>query len=133
MQKKKKKTGTEIELAKTASPFNSIGASSAIDRTASNYLNAGEKVRKIRKLIETGTYDSDIARYISGTLVHMFQGILEDIDKKEQPAHSSYRDMENLDFQISLTDNYYMNPNSMHLCFPMKIKKLSDEDDDIDA
>ena len=41
--------------------------------------------------------------------------------------------MENLDFQILLTDNYYTNPNSMHLCFPTKIKKLSDNDADIDA
>ena len=41
--------------------------------------------------------------------------------------------MENLDFQTLLTDNYYANPNSMHLWFPMKIKILSDSDDDIDA
>ena len=53
----------------------------AIDRTASNYLNAIEKVRKIKKLIETGIYDDRIARYM-----------LEDIDTKEQLAHSSYRD-----------------------------------------
>ena len=30
--------------------------------------------------------------------------------------------MEQLDFQILLTDNYYINPNSIHICFPMKIK-----------
>ena len=41
--------------------------------------------------------------------------------------------MENLDFQILLTDNYYTNPNSMHLCFPMKIKKLSHNDAGIDT
>ena len=41
--------------------------------------------------------------------------------------------MENFDFQIMLTDNYYTNPNSMHVGFPMKIKKSSDEDSDIDA
>ena len=40
------KTGTEIELDKIVSPFDSIGASSAIDRTASNFLNAVEKVKK---------------------------------------------------------------------------------------
>ena len=113
--------------------FDSIDASSAIDRIASNYLDAGDKIRKIRKLIETGRYDADIAKYIPGTLELVFQGMLEDIATKEQPAHSSYRDMENLDFQILLTDNYYTNPNSMHLCFPMKIKKLSDSDADIDA
>ena len=58
--------------------------------------------------------------------------MLEDIDTKEQPAHSSYRNMENLDFQIMLTNNYYTNPNSMHICFPMKIKQKSDNDSDID-
>ena len=31
--------------------------------------------------------------------------------------------MEQFDFQILLTDNYYINPNSIHVCFPMKIKK----------
>ena len=128
-----RKIGTKIELVKTVSPFDSIGASSAIDRMASNYLNAGEKVMKIRNLIEAGACDADIARYIPGTLELVFQSMLEDIDTKEQPAHSSYRDMENLDFQILSTDNYYTNPNSMHLCFPMKSKKSLDKDDDIDA
>ena len=32
-----------------------------------------------------------------------------------------------------LTDNYYVNPNSMHLCFPMKIKQLSNEANDLDS
>ena len=118
-----RKIGTEIELGKTVSPFDSIGTSSAIDRSASNYTDAGDKLSKIRKLIETGPYDADIVRYVPGTLNLIFQGMLEDIDTKEQLAHSSYRDMGNLDFQILLTDNYYTNPNSTHLCFPMKIKK----------
>ena len=32
-----------------------------------------------------------------------------------------------------LTDNYYVNPNSMHLCFPMKIKQLSNEANNLDS
>ena len=107
-----RKIGTKIELK--------LSASSTIDRTASNYTDTGDKVRKIRKLIETGTHDADIARYIPGTLDLVFQGMLEGINTKEQPVHSSYKDMENLDFQILLTDNYHTNPNSMHLCFHMK-------------
>ena len=47
-----RKIGTEVELGNTVSPFESIGVSSAIDRTASNYLDADDKVRNIRKLIE---------------------------------------------------------------------------------
>ena len=59
--------------------------------------------------------------------------MLEDINTKEQPAHSSYRHTENLHFQILLTDKYYTNPNSMHSCFPIKIKKATDRNADIDA
>ena len=90
-------------------------------------------MQKIRKLIQTGTYDADIARYIPGTLGLVFQGMLKDIDTKEQPAHSPCRDMENLGFQIMLTSNYHTNPNSMHICFPVKIKQKSDNDSDIDT
>ena len=44
----------------------------------------------------------------------VYHGMLEDIDRKEKVAHSSYKDMEQLDFQVMLTDNYYVNPNSIH-------------------
>ena len=36
-----------------------------------------------------------------------FRGMLDDINTREKVAHSSYTDMEELDFQILLTDNYY--------------------------
>ena len=117
-----RRMGTEVDIGKIVSPLDSIGASSTIDRTASNYLSAAKKVQKIRKIMQTGTYDADIARYIPGTLELVFQGMLQDIDLKEQSAHSLYRDMENLDFQIMLTNKYYTNPNSMRICFPLKIK-----------
>ena len=41
--------------------------------------------------------------------------------------------MEQFDFQILLTDNYHVNPNSIHICFPMKIKKKTNQNLDIDA
>ena len=110
-------------LGQTTSPLNDDGLSSAIDRTASDYTDAGEKVEKIRELIRTGNYDADIARYIPGVLKLVFQGMLADINTKEKPASASYKDMEQLDFQILLPDNCYVNPPSIHICFPMKIKK----------
>ena len=42
-----RKIGNEVELGATVSPFDSIGPSSAIDRSTSNFLNVGEKVQKI--------------------------------------------------------------------------------------
>ena len=79
--------------------------------------------KKMRELISTGKYVEDIARYIPGVLELTFQGMLEDINTREKVAHSSYTNMEELDFQIMLTDNYYVNPNRIHICFPIKIFK----------
>ena len=82
-----------------------------------------KRQKKIRELIITGKYDEDIAKYIPGLLELKFQGMLEDIDTREKVVHSSYTDMEELDFQILLTDNHDINPNNIHICFPIKIKK----------
>ena len=124
---------TEVELGATVSPFDSIVASSAIDRSASNFLSTGKKVQKVRKLISTGSYDAGIAKYIPGTLDLVYQGMLVDMDTKEQPAHTLYKDMESLLFQIMLANNYHSNPNSMHICFSMKIKQKIDEENDRDS
>ena len=60
--------------------------------------------------------------------------MLEDIDTGEKVAHSCYTDMEQLDFQILLTDKYYyLNPSSIHFCFPIKIKKKTNQDLDTDS
>ena len=41
--------------------------------------------------------------------------------------------MENSEFQILLTNNYYTNPNNIHICFPIKVKNATDKDADIDS
>ena len=67
----------------------------------------------------------------SSTIV--YQGMFEDIDTKVKVPHSSYKNMEQLDFQIMLTGNYYVNHNSIYLCFSMKTKKGIDMFADIDS
>ena len=128
-----KEISDKVFLWNTVSPYDNIGRLSAINRTASNYNDAKEKVKEIRELISAGGYDEDIVKYIPGLLELKFQGMLEDIDTREKVAHPSYTDMEQLNFQILLTDNYYINPNSIHICFPMKIKKKTNQNLDIDA
>ena len=70
----------KIFLGQTVSPFVDIGNSSAIDRTASNYKDAKEKVRKNN----TEKYDAHIAKYVPGILEMKFQGMLEDIDTRKK-------------------------------------------------
>ena len=90
-----------------------------------------KRLKKIRELIRTGNYDADIAIYLPDVLKLVFQGMLEDANTKEKTTNSSHKDMEELDFQILLPDNYYINPCSIHICFPMKIKKSTNEAADI--
>ena len=99
-----RKIGSEVQLGKTVSPFNTTGQSSSIDRTTSNFINAMEKVQKIKRLINTEEYDTELAKYIPGILELAFQGMIENVDTKEQVAHFLYKDMENLEFQIMLTN-----------------------------
>ena len=83
------------------------------------------KVKKIRRLIERGIYNADIARYITATLDLAFQRMIEKIMTIEQPADTTYSDKEILDFELILDNNYYTNLKSLHLCFPIRFKKLS--------
>ena len=123
----------KVTLGDTLNRYEDARRSTAIDRTASNYNDAKEKVQKIRDLISTGRYDKDLAKYIPGLLELAFQGMLEDIDTKGKTAHPSYTDMEQLNFQILLTKDYYVNPNGIHICFPIKIKKGTNKASNIDA
>ena len=103
-----------------------------MDRTTSNYNDAKEKMQKIRDLINMGKYDADLVKYIPGLADLAIQGMLDDIDTREKVAHPSYKDKEQLDFQILLTENYYFNPSNIHICFSIKIKKKSNNNSDID-
>ena len=119
-------------LGDTLNPIDDARRSTAIDQTTSNY-DAKEKVQKIRDLINMGKYDADLAKYIPGLTDLAIQGMLDDIDTREKVAHPSYKDKEQLDFQILLTENYYVNPANIHISFPIKILKSSDNTADIDS
>ena len=119
-------------LGDTLNPINDTRRSTAIDRTTSHYNDAKEKVQKIRDLINMGKYDADLVKYIPGLADLAIQGMLDDIDTREKVAHPSYKDKEQLDFQILLTENYYVNPSNIHICFPIKFKKKSNNKSDID-
>ena len=79
-----------------------------------------------------GKYDADLTKYIPGLMDLAIQGMLDDIITREKVAHPSYKDKEQLDFQIPLTENYYVNSANIYICFPIKIKKKSNNSSDID-
>ena len=67
----------DVKIGSLVTPFQSVGKSPAVDKTVSDFGNANLKVKKIRRLIECGVYDVNIARYIPGTLDLMFQEMID--------------------------------------------------------
>ena len=84
-----RKIDNELQLGKTVSPFDTTGQSSSVDSTASKLISASEKVQKIKRLINTGEYDADLAKCMPGMYVKVCQGMIENVDKKQQVAHIS--------------------------------------------
>ena len=52
--------GDGVHIGQSVIPFQSVGKSATIDKTAFDFENANLKVEKIRSLIERGIYDADI-------------------------------------------------------------------------
>ena len=117
--------GTNINLGKTVSPFESVGNVLSIDKTVPNFDTACQKVKNLKRLVGRGEYDADVVRYIPGTLELAFQGILDDIKTVEQVAYPSYKDKETFDFQLLLDKNLYTNLNSLHFVFTLRIRKAT--------
>ena len=59
--------------------------------------------------------------------------MIDKISTIEQPAHLSYKDKETLDFQLLLDKNYYMNLNILHICFPVRFRKLTNAAANLDG
>ena len=125
--------GVQVDIGKNVSAFESIGHVPSVDKTASDFEKADTKVKKLKRLIDTDEYDTNIARYIPGTLELAYQGILDNIKTIEQVAHPSYKDLETFDFQLLFDKNLYTNLNSVPFVFPIKLKKKSDINVDIGA
>ena len=50
----------------------------------------------------------------------------------EQPPDATYMDKEVLDLELILDNNYYTNLKSLHLCFPIRFRKLSNAAQNLD-
>ena len=59
--KMQREISNKVFLGHTGSLFDNAGFSAATYRTALNYTNSKDNVKKIKELISTGKYDADIA------------------------------------------------------------------------
>ena len=59
--------------------------------------------------------------------------MIEGVKLIEQPADTTYKDNETLDFELIVGKNLNTNLKSLHICFLVKFKKLSNVAQDLDA
>ena len=54
--------------------------------------------------------------------------MIEKIKTIESPADTTYKDKENSEFDLTLDNDHYINLKSLHPCFPIRFRKLSNAD-----
>ena len=89
--------------------------------------------KKIMKLYEQGKGPGELVRYIPGFTKALFQGQIDGTQEKKAYADDTYKDLKTAEFTIQLSSNHYMNFHNVHLVFPLKIKKKTNNATDIAA
>ena len=92
-----------------------------------------KKADHLQNFLEKGTAESPLLRYIPGLAKPLYQGQIKGTIEKKSYANNTYKDLKTAEFNIQLSSNQYMNFRNLHIVFPLKIKKSTDDDDNIDA
>ena len=94
--------GANLNLIKDATGVSAIDYSADID-------NLIDKIDKITTLYDTGRMDKDVIKYIPGMAPVSYQGQIDFVDTKRTYAASTYSDMQQLEFNLEIVNNHYIN------------------------
>ena len=90
-----------------------------------------KKADNLEKFIDTGRGQAELIRYLPGLAKPLYQGQLKGTIQKKAYADDTYKDFKTAEFNIQLSSNQYMNFHNVHLVFPLKIKKKTNNANDI--
>ena len=100
---------------------------------SSQFNSLSKKVDNLKKFVEDGTVEPGIIEYLPGLAEPKYQGQIKGINERKAYADETYTNLKIAEFNIQLSNNEYMNFHNLQLVFPMKIKKKTDDDDNLDA
>ena len=118
--------GANLNPIKDATGVSVIDFSADID-------NLIDKIDKISTLYDTGRMDKDVMKYIPGMTPVSYQGKIDFVDTKRTYAASTYSDMQQLEFNLEVVNNHYINFSNMVLCLPIAFRKKTNKAAAIDA
>ena len=100
----------------------------------SSQFNAlSKKVENLKNFVENGNAEGAMLEYLPGLAEPKYQGQIKGINERKAYADETYTNLKLAEFNIQLSNNEYMNFHNLEIVFPMKIKKKTDDDNDLDA
>ena len=118
--------GANLNSIKDATGISAIDYSADID-------NLIDQIDKITTLYDTDRMDKDVIKYIPGMAPVSYQGQIDFVDTKRTYAASTYSDMQQLEFNLEVVNNRYINFSNMVLCLPIAFRKKTNKAAAIDA
>ena len=113
-------------------PLKDAAGVAAVDYST-DFASLDKKIDNFMKLYEQGKGPGELVRYIPGFTKPLFQGQIDGTQEKKAYADDTYKDLKTAEFTIQLSSNHYMNFHNVHLVFPLKIKKKTNNATDIAA
>ena len=95
---------------------------SAVDYSA-KFDGLYKRLSNVETLLEKKKAPGELIRYLPGLAKPLYQGQIKGILPKKAYVDDTYKDLKTAEFTIQLLANQYMNFHSVHLVFPLKIKK----------
>ena len=121
-----------VHLGENLNPLKDVQGVESIDFSA-DIDNLIEKLDKLSVLYDTGKMDADVIKYIPGMSKVSYQGQIDSIDTKCTYTASTYTDMQQLEFNLEVVANHYINFSNMVVCFPIAFRKRTNKAQAINA
>ena len=114
-------------LGSNLNPMKDATGVAAIDYSA-NIDNLIDKLDKLSVLYDSGRMDKDVMKHIPGMAPISYQGQIDFVDTKRTYAASTYSDMQQLQFNLEVVNNHYINFSTMVLCLPIAFRKKTNKE-----
>ena len=122
----------QIHPSTTLNPLKDAAGVVSVDYS-SQFNALSKKVENLKNFVENGTAEAGMLEYLPGLAEPKYQGQIKGINERKAYADETYTNLKIAEFNIQLSNNEYMNFHNLEIVFPMKIKKKTDDDDDLDA
>ena len=119
-------------LGLNLNPMKDATGVAAIDYSA-NIDNLIDKLDKLSVLYDSGRMDKDVMKYIPGMAPISYQSQIDFVDTKRTYAASTYSDVQQLEFNLKVVNNHYINFSTMVLCLPIAFRKKTNKETAIAA